>query len=269
LSVIILAPIVGLLLIRNILVSRDRGIPQKGDLGGGDPRGATIVFHSAPAHFPCAIAGADGRTVLVHRGTSCPPVILGSSANKPPSTGRKGCRYARTTTTADHPHRRPKEDAAPTGAEGDLYPEARPPRSHRPDRRRRLQQRADRREARDKQGNISSVAWDMAGERRASWCGRGGFRKKLRQAMEEVLCDRPRSGAPPTFSAEQLCQIVAMACEAPSHESGRPVTHWSTIELADEAINRGIVEDISARSVGRFLKGGRSEASPGASVEAQ
>jgi putative transposase len=62
---------------------------------------------------------------------------------------------------------------------------------------------------------------------------------------------------------------VALACEAPS-ESGRPVTHWSTTELADEAIKRGIVEDISARSVGRFLKGGRfSEASPGASVEAQ
>lgn len=92
--------------------------------------------------------------------------------------------------------------------------------------------------------------------------------RALRQAIEEVLCDRPRSGAPPTFSAEQVCQIVALACEVPS-ESGRPVTHWSATELADEAIKRGIVEDISARSVGRFLKGGRSQASPGASVEAQ
>ena len=93
--------------------------------------------------------------------------------------------------------------------------------------------------------------------------------KELRQAMEQTLCDRARSGAPPTFSAEQVCQIVAMACEAPSHESGRPVTHWSTTELAEEAVKRGIVEEISARSVGRFLKGGRSEASPGAAVEAQ
>lgn len=92
--------------------------------------------------------------------------------------------------------------------------------------------------------------------------------RELHQAIEEVLCDRPRSGAPPTFSAEQVCQIVALACEAPL-ESGRPVTHWNTTELADEAMKRGIVEDISARSVGRFLKGGRSEASPGASVEAQ
>ena len=87
--------------------------------------------------------------------------------------------------------------------------------------------------------------------------------RELRQAIEQTLSDRPRSGAPPTFTAEQICQIVAMVCEAPSHESGRPLTHWSTTELADEAIKRGIVEDISARSVGRFLKGGRSEASPG------
>ena len=87
--------------------------------------------------------------------------------------------------------------------------------------------------------------------------------RESRQAIEQTLSDRPRSGAPPTFTAEQVCQIVAMACEAPSQESGRPVTHWSTTELADEAIKRGIVEDISARSVGRFLKGGRSEASPG------
>ncbi len=96
-----------------------------------------------------------------------------------------------------------------------------------------------------------------------------GERELRRCIEEEVLSDRPRSGVPPTFTPEQVCQIVALACEAPS-ESGRPVTtHWSTTELADEAIKRGIVEDISARSVGRFLKGGRSEASPGASVEAQ
>lgn len=83
--------------------------------------------------------------------------------------------------------------------------------------------------------------------------------KELRQLIEEVLCDRPRSGAPPTFTPEQICSIVALACEDP-RESGRPVTHWSTIELADEATKRGIVEEISARSVGRFLGRGGSEA---------
>ncbi len=69
----------------------------------------------------------------------------------------------------------------------------------------------------------------------------------------ERLSDAPRSGAPPRITAEQICAIVALACERPS-ESGRPVTHWSQQELADEAMKRGIVEQVSQRSVGRFLK---------------
>ena len=77
--------------------------------------------------------------------------------------------------------------------------------------------------------------------------------------VEDVLVDEPRSGKPVTFTPEQICSIVALACEDP-RESGRPVTHWSTTELADEAIKRGIVEEISARSVGRFLGRGGSEA---------
>ena len=67
------------------------------------------------------------------------------------------------------------------------------------------------------------------------------------------LSDAPRSGAPARITAEQICAIVALACEPPS-ESDRPVTHWSQQELADEAMKRGIVDQISQRSVGRFLK---------------
>jgi putative transposase len=70
--------------------------------------------------------------------------------------------------------------------------------------------------------------------------------------VEEVLADEPRPGRPPTFTPEQLLRIVALACENPREESGRPITHWSTPELADEAVKRGIVESISPRSVGRF-----------------
>ena len=88
-----------------------------------------------------------------------------------------------------------------------------------------------------------------------------GDNNELRRSIEEFLADRPRSGAPPTFTPEQVCQIVAVACEEPQG-SGRPVTHWSTPELADEVIKRGIVEDISPRSVGRFLKGGGPKAPP-------
>jgi putative transposase len=81
----------------------------------------------------------------------------------------------------------------------------------------------------------------------------------LREAIEGVLADEPRSGAPATFTAEQLCQLMAVACEEPE-ACGRPVTHWTPAELADEVIQRGIVNQISPRSVGRFLKRGRSQA---------
>jgi transposase len=67
------------------------------------------------------------------------------------------------------------------------------------------------------------------------------------------LADAPRPGTPATFSAEQICAIVAMACE-PAADSARPITHWTHQELADEAIKRGIVASISPDSVGRFLK---------------
>lgn len=83
----------------------------------------------------------------------------------------------------------------------------------------------------------------------------------LQPVLREVLSDAPRSGAPAEFTPEQITQIVALSCEDPS-ESGRPVTNWTHRELADEAEKRGLVEQISHRSVGRFLKRGRSETPP-------
>ena len=71
--------------------------------------------------------------------------------------------------------------------------------------------------------------------------------------VAERLADAPRPGTPPTFTAEAICAIVAMACEPPA-DSERPITHWTHQELADEAVKRGIVAAISPDSVGRFLK---------------
>jgi len=71
----------------------------------------------------------------------------------------------------------------------------------------------------------------------------------------ERLQDDPRPGAPLTFSAEQWCQIVALACEPPE-QSGRPISHWTPRELAEEAVKREFVASISTRHVGRFLKAG-------------
>ncbi len=102
--------------------------------------------------------------------------------------------------------------------------------------------------------------WLASAERLVSAEG-AGEEKALRECIEEdVLADAKRSGAPVTFTPEQVCRIVALACEDPREDSGRPITHWSSAELADEAIERGIVQSISARSVGRFLGRGGSEA---------
>jgi putative transposase len=74
--------------------------------------------------------------------------------------------------------------------------------------------------------------------------------EKIAQALE----DHERSGAPAKFTPEQLCQIVAMACEITPEQCHRPVSHWTARELADEATQRGIVSGISPRHAGRFLK---------------
>lgn len=76
-------------------------------------------------------------------------------------------------------------------------------------------------------------------------------------SVEERLTDVPRSGAPARISAEAVCQIVALACEAPS-ESGRPISQWSSREIADEIQRRGILEEISPRHAARLLKRGTS-----------
>jgi putative transposase len=74
--------------------------------------------------------------------------------------------------------------------------------------------------------------------------------------IEEILDDAPRPGGPATFSPGQIVQIIAVACEPPE-KSGRPISHWTHRELADEVKRRQIVKDIAPRSVGRFLKTGR------------
>jgi len=81
----------------------------------------------------------------------------------------------------------------------------------------------------------------------------------LPRAIERFLSDSPRRGWAGKFSAEQVAQILAVACEPPE-KCGRPVTHWTPRELADEVKKRSIVPAISARQVGRFLKDGGAQA---------
>ena len=77
----------------------------------------------------------------------------------------------------------------------------------------------------------------------------------IKKLITEILGDAPRPGTPKHFTVEQVVQIVALACESPE-KSERPISHWTACELASEAMKKGIVERISPRSVGRFLKRG-------------
>jgi transposase len=75
----------------------------------------------------------------------------------------------------------------------------------------------------------------------------------LRRAIEDVLSDEPRPGAPGKFTPEQVTQILVIACE-PAEKSGRPITHWTAHELADEVVGRGLVASISPSQVSRYLR---------------
>jgi transposase len=84
--------------------------------------------------------------------------------------------------------------------------------------------------------------------------------RTLRETIASVLSDAPRSGTPSTFSAEQIVQIVNLACTSP-RALGRPIDAWTPRELADEAKRQRIVSSISPTSVGRFLGRSRSATS--------
>ena len=76
-------------------------------------------------------------------------------------------------------------------------------------------------------------------------------------SVDERLEDLPRPGAPSRLSADQVCQIEQLACEAPE-KVGRPISQWTGREIADELMKRGIVTYISRRHAARLLKKGGS-----------
>ncbi len=75
----------------------------------------------------------------------------------------------------------------------------------------------------------------------------------LVRGIEDVLRDAHRSGAPWKFSAEQVVQLVSVACEDP-RLSQRPINAWTGRELADEMQKRSTVDSISASRVNELLR---------------
>ena len=71
----------------------------------------------------------------------------------------------------------------------------------------------------------------------------------------ERLEDNPRSGRPAQITAEQTCQMIALACAQPKE---RPISHWTGREIADEVMAQGIIAQISPRHAARLFKKGIS-----------
>jgi len=83
--------------------------------------------------------------------------------------------------------------------------------------------------------------------------------KEYRSAIEALLSDEDRIGAPAKFTPEQVCQIIAVSCELPKN-SGYPVSHWSIELLKNEVIQRKIVPSISKTHTRRFFFRARYQA---------
>jgi transposase len=107
----------------------------------------------------------------------------------------------------------------------------------------------------EKLGVVKQVAAEVGVAFNTATCWIRRWPQSRGVTVEQRLADTPRSGAPAKFSPETICQIVAVSCEKPE-ECGRPITHWSARELADEVVQRAVVAAISVRCVGRILKQG-------------
>jgi transposase len=117
--------------------------------------------------------------------------------------------------------------------------------------------------------------WEIAARRGvwrktvSEWRSRWVSSSGTGATLLERLSDAPRSGAPARITTEDICAIVALACERPE-DGNLPFSHWSQQALADEAMRRGLVGQISQRSVGRILKRSRPQAaSPAILADAQ
>ncbi|MEV7424565.1 IS630 family transposase [Streptomyces sp. NPDC091212] len=80
-------------------------------------------------------------------------------------------------------------------------------------------------------------------------CWRGRFAERGLPG----LADRERTGRPPVFTALQVAEVKALACQLPA-ETGTPLSRWSCPELAREVTARAITTPVSASTVRRWLK---------------
>lgn len=96
---------------------------------------------------------------------------------------------------------------------------------------------------------ILDINRQMARLWRSRWLETDGRELSIIQRLQ----DQERIGAPVKFSMEQVIELFALAC-SPPEDYGRPISHWTARELADEIMKQGMIESISVRHVGRLLE---------------
>jgi transposase len=78
------------------------------------------------------------------------------------------------------------------------------------------------------------------------------WRKRFSIEGMAGLDDRPRSGRPRRFGPEVVAGVKALACEPPEQRAV-PLSRWSSMELASQAVHEGLVDAISSSTVRRWL----------------
>jgi putative transposase len=82
-------------------------------------------------------------------------------------------------------------------------------------------------------------------------------------SVAERLTEAPRPGKPVRITDQQVCQIVALACDTPA-QTGRPLSQWTAREIAAEITQRQLVDRIAPRHAARRLNKGRCSRLAGA-----
>ena len=96
---------------------------------------------------------------------------------------------------------------------------------------------------------VHAVASRMECDRATVWrlC-----RRYEQGGLTRLLWDEPRLGRPQEISPVQRAQIVELACLEPI-AGGLHITHWTSQDLARQAVADGLIESISPRTVRQIL----------------
>jgi transposase len=78
------------------------------------------------------------------------------------------------------------------------------------------------------------------------------WRRRFAERGMEGLKDLRRPGRPPVFAPLVRAEATALACRPPQ-EVGAALARWSTAEIADELVTRGVATAVSASTVRRWL----------------